>query len=670
MKRRNFIKNGAIAGAGLLMVPGRVSGQATTMIPVASITPAMFTPATPLLPTVTDMFVDPLTLPQVMLPTSGPDPGNNDAPTDFYNVDVTQHAHTFSSRLPSSTQVWGYAARSGQPTLNAATGYLDGIILATKDKPVRINFQNLLPAQNLIPVDTTIVGYPEDTIGFIHNATAVHLHGGHVPWQSDGHPLSWFAPNGVHGSYFDPAKPAGAVPWSGNSGYDFWYPNDQSARLMWYHEHAVGLTRLNAYNGIATGYVLRDPVELAMAASGALPPLGPPEIGGRELFLIIQDKSFNADGSLWYPSAPDPLSLLPGTTQIPLPSCVPEMMGDVNIVNGTVWPRTNVDRVRYRVRMLNGAQTRFYRLRLYYAMPDGITPDFTAPGPPIHQFGTEGGFLPATVALSGGGGPNRLLLAPAERCDSIIDFSSCPAGSKLILWNDAPAPFPVGTFPVWGRGAVARMKEGCVMRFDVQNTAPETPALTATRVPTPLELWPGGAENLTLVPPTATFNYTLNEGFDQYGRLAQFIGGTTPTNFEMSPFGQPFLDPANGIPFQYETHKAGGVEVWNIINVTADTHPMHMHLVEFQVVSRQAFDVAGYIATQQFKFKGKPAPPMPNELGFKETVQCPPGEVTTVIMRINPQPSWVTGQTAHYVWHCHILEHEEHDMMRQFDVVP
>jgi spore coat protein A len=623
----------------------------------------MYMPATPL--GSADMFVDPLGLPQVLLPVTAPDPGNSGVSTDFYNVDVTQHAHRFSSRLPAETQVWGYAARPGQQaTLNPASGYLDGIILAKKGKPVRINFQNLLPPQNLIPVDPTIVGYPKDSNGFVHNATAVHLHGGHVPWQCDGHPLSWFAPSGVCGSYFDPAKPLSAAPWTGNVGYDFWYPNDQSARLMWYHEHAVGLTRINAYNGIATAYILRDDVEAAMVAKGALPPLL-----SHELFLVIQDKAFNAEGSLWYPSAPDPESLREGTVEIPFPSCVPEMMGDVNVVNGTVWPKVNVDRCRYRVRMLNGAQSRFYRLRLFYALADGITPDFSAPGPPFWQFGTESGFLRDTVPLNDNPNPFKgrpLLLAPAERTDMIVDFSGCPAGSKLILWNDAPAPFPVGTFPVYGLPMPADpafLKEGCVMRFDVQNTAAETPAGRLPRVPLANELWPTEFPKFQAKKADAVFNYTLNEGFDEYGRLAQFIGGTTPPGIGDSPFGQPFLDPDTGVPVAYESHKAGDVEIWNIINVSADTHPMHTHLVDFQVVSRQPFDVETYIATQQLVLLNRARAPEKNELGFKETVQCPPGEITTIIMRINPQPAWVANQTAHYVWHCHILEHEEHDMM-------
>ncbi len=664
--------------------------------PLGLIDPALipigdYTPATPLggLTGTADMFVDPVILPQVMLPMSNFDPVTG-LTTDNYFVDITQHLHTFSSRLPAGgTPVWGYAAAAGQSVLNAATGYLDGIILANKNTPVKLTVRNLLPSANLVPVDPTIDGYPEDANGFVHNATTVHLHGGHVPWQSDGHPLSWFGnPGGPFGPYFDPNKYATnplAKPWEGKLTNTLWYPNDQTSRLVWYHEHAIGLTRINAYNGVASGYVIRDTVEANMAGSGALPTLGPPEIGGRELFLILQDKSFNVDGTLWYPKAPDPSSLVmpPGVTQIPYPSCSPEMEGDVNMVNGVIWPTLAVGRVRYRARFLNGAQTRAYRLKLYFS-DDGVHPNFTKPGPPFYIFGTEGGFLPQTVKANDPAVPNapKPIILPAERLDMIIDFSKCPLNSKLVLWNDAPTPFPAGTFPVWGLPSPtdpAYWKEGCVMRFDVSlGIGPET-VVGATRVPLPGELWPanaGGwaAQRLNPANANVTFNFTLNEGFDEWGRLIQMIGGNTPTGLFGTPFGQHFLDPATGIPIQYEKHRNGDVEIWNIYNVTADAHPMHTHLVDCQILSRQAFDVALFSTTGQVQFIGPVQAPAPWERGWKETMQCPPGMLTKIITRIDARPEWVDPTLqpdglAHYVWHCHILEHEEHDMMRQFDVV-
>jgi spore coat protein A len=677
-----------MAGAYFLLPRYVKGGTPLGLIDPSEIPLGDYFPATPL--GIKDMFVDRLVLPQVILPKlSAIDPVTG-LLTDDYAVDVTEHFHTFSSRLPAGaggTPVWGYASGPGQPSLNGPSGYLDGIILANKGTPVRISIRNRLPNTNLVPVDPTIAGYPEDANGFVHNATTVHLHGGHVPWQSDGHPLAWFGnANGPHGPYFDPNKytndPA-AKPWEGKVSNRFWYPNDQTARFIWYHEHAVGLTRINAYCGVASGYIVRDTVEANMVGSGALPPLGPPEIGGREFFLVLQDKAFNSDATLWYPKAPDPesLSLPTGVTQIPYPSCSPEMAGDVNVVNGVIWPTVAVSRVRYRIHFLNGAQTRPYRMKLYFS-DDGVRPNFKKPGPPFYIFGTEGGFLPQTVKVNDPAVANspKPVLLPAERLDLIVDFSQCPQNSKLVLWNDAPTPFPVGTFPVWGvpdPADPAYWKEGCVMRFDVSGPLrPESPG-AATRVPQPGELWPasaGGwaAQKLNPARPNATFNFTLNEGFDEYGRLIQMIGGNTPTGSFGTPYGQPFLEPTTGVPLVYEQHRNGDIEVWNIINLTADAHPMHLHLVDFQIVSRQAFDVPLYITAGQTRLLGPLQAPALWERGWKETVVCPPGMITKIVTKISAKPEWVANQPdglAHYVWHCHILEHEEHDMMRQFDVV-
>jgi spore coat protein A, manganese oxidase len=688
LTRRDLIKAGAMAGIYLALPRIGRGAPSLNYIDWTQIPATDYTPATPLgiLTGTDDMFVDQLVLPQVILPRLAYDPVTK-LDTHYYDVDITEHLHTFSSRLPAGgTPVWGYGPGLGQSVLNAPTGYLDGIILANKGTPVRINFRNLLPNVNLIPVDPSIVGYPQDANGFVHNATTVHLHGGHVPWQSDGHPLSWFGnAGGPHGSYFDPNKYTAdplAKPWEGKVSNTFWYPNDQTSRFVWYHEHAVGLTRINAYNGVASAYIMRDMVEANMAGSGALPKLGPPEIGGRELFLVLQDKSFDSNGLLWYPKAPDPATLFNPPALIPYPSCSPEMEGDVNMVNGIIWPTLSVSRVRYRVRMLNGAQTRAYRLKLYFT-DDGVHPNFAKPGPTFHIFGTEGGFLPQTVKANDPAvksSPKPIIL-PAERLDMIIDFSQCPLDSKLVLWNDAPTPFPAGTFPVWGLPVTtdpAYWKEGCVMRFEVNGPlAPET-TVGATRVPLPNDLWPAGAggwaaQRLNPASANVTLNYTLNEGFDDYGRLIQLIGGNTGPGIFGTPFGEAFLD-GSGIPIPREQHKRGDTEIWNIYNITADTHPMHFHLVDCQILSRQAFDVAQYSANAQVKFIGPAQAPAPWERGWKDTVQCPPGMLTKIIMKIDARPEWVDpnlqpDRLAHYVWHCHILEHEEHDMMRQFDVV-
>ncbi len=166
---------------------------------------------------------------------------------------------------------------------------------------------------------------------------------------------------------------------------------------------------------------------------------------------------------------------------------------------------------------------------------------------------------------------------------------------------------------------------------------------------------------------------TLNEGFDEYGRLKQMIGTTMPG----------LVTQGFGLDYLYEPTEiidAGAVEVWRIFNLTADTHPIHFHLINLQILSRQPFRVS----RGRFVPSGERRGPEPAELGWKETIQMHPGEVITVITKFDlPAPPFVTpsspratdtsgfgmglpeGSTYHeYVYHCHILEHEEHDMMR------
>ena len=280
----------------------------------------------------------------------------------------------------------------------------------------------------------------------MHNRVSVHLHGGHVPWPSDGGPLHWFGPGntgplvpGVN----DPVVGASFSRWlpdtTGAMTADNWYPNDQSARLMWYHDHAVGITRLNAYAGIATAYLLTDPaVEPILIGSGALP--------SQQIPLVFQDKVFDPlkPGQLWYPNLYDQqfFMLMPpaGAPPVPSPSLVAEFWGDTMLVNGTAFPFVEVEPRRYRLRLLNACNTRFLSLQLVMSagktFPDSAEPS-TAAGPIMQQIGTEGGFLDPAVAPQGalvGTARAPLVLAPAERADVIVDFSKVKPG---------PVPDPV-----------------------------------------------------------------------------------------------------------------------------------------------------------------------------------------------------------------------------------
>jgi spore coat protein A len=656
---------------------------------------------------------------------------------DYYDVTARQFTQTLHPKI-GSTRFWGYADAS-----TPDSKYLGGVIVAKRNRPVKLNIVNNLPRTHILPVDpTTIDPMMGAEVGGRVDRIAVHLHGGLVHWTSDGGPFAWFSndshANGgfVHGSSF---MNPGAF---GSATYD--YPNDQSARLLWYHDHAYGITRLNAYAGIASGYLITDDAETALVNSGILPnipgyPLGIP--------LILQDKTFfdpdsdrhypvgGADkGDLWYPwkyeGPPLPTMAVPplgdGTgrwdleegKEPPRISCIPECFNDTILVNGAPYPRLPVPPRRFRFRLLNACQARFMNLQLYVAdsSPDGITlspsPKETDPngiplqiptnrlGPKIIQIGTEGGFLPAPVVLNAtpqpigfkkapgdptDGNVNRynLLLAPAERADIIVDFSGLE-GKSIVLYNDAPAPFPGGDIrndyyaggpDLRSIGGVKSPTEGfgpdtrVLMRFDVSRTGDVTEfsfdeTLNRLKVELPgvfLATQPN-SPSTSGRPKTKT----LNEDFDKYGRLLQRLGAPEVTDYLSSPT---------------EVAHAGETQVWQIYNLTGDTHPMHFHLVNVQILRREAwaFDASGDALSPLSPRPGTSRPPDANERGYKETVRMNPGEVVTVAMRFDLPPGTVPVSPrllssyglsgAEYVWHCHILEHEEHDMMHALVVV-
>ena len=358
------------------------------------------------------------------------------------------------------------------------------------------------------------------TEGLRVNRTSVHIHGGLVPWTSDGGPFSWFDDAGGYGTsikqgnvnlfgILNPSLQAGQA--------EYYYPNNQSARLMWYHDHAVGITRLNAYSGIASAYIIRDVFEAGLRSSG-LPDFI--ENGGREIPIIVQDKIFvgsnigttdpswtghSTPGSLWYPHVyeTDRWGAAPGTTQ-PAPSAIPEMFGDTMLANGLVFPKVNVEPRRYRLRILNACQARFLNLQLYEDNGSGQA-NLASSGPDWLVIGADGGFLakPARVAsnlrlnflpdgttvdMDNPGG--SLITGPAERWDIIIDFSG-HNNKRFILYNDAPAPFPAGGTENDYQTANYGPDTRTIMRFDVGNsvTAPGDTALTIT-TDTPLALNP------------------------------------------------------------------------------------------------------------------------------------------------------------------------------------
>lgn len=595
---------------------------------------------------------------------------------DSYVISMRQFQQNIHPALPDTT-FWGYAdARLA----SYKSRYLGPAIVAKRGTPVEITYLNELPGKHPLPVDTSLTGAdPRMPV----NRVSPHLHGGFVPWTSDGGPMSWFTPgNAMVGDDF--------------LSNQYLYPNQQSSRLMWYHDHAMGITRLNAYAGLAAPYILRDELENMLIQLGVLPG------GAHEVPLVIQDKAFHADGSLGYANTYDPDRWTYGPddeppaqnckTPLPFPSCVPEFFGDTILVNGAAYPAVNVEARAYRFRVLNGSQARFFNLQLYYAQAGSPSePNFGKAGPAFIQIGNECGFLPAPVVLNNPPTPFSaklddegnpipstmkftLLLAPAERADIIVDFANVPPGSKLILYNDAPAPFPGGdpendhTSP--GSGPDTRT----LLQFQVTPRQGAPDLIRFRELASALSLLgtylaPAAFANLSPALAGPVYPKTLNEDYDDYGRLIQRLGTTSSLSYNnqrLPTYGLNFDDPAT------EVVRAGDIQVWRIFNLTGDTHPMHFHLVNVQVLGRAPFGTDD--DHPSFENIGPWRKPDLNEHGFKETVRMNPGEVTDVIMKFDlPTPLAPRSKRTggyNYVWHCHILEHEEHDMMRPLIVKP
>ena len=619
-----------------------------------------------------------------------------------YTLGIQEFQDTLHGNLGPTT-LWGYAPTTYLVAGPATPRHLGGIIVAQKGAPIQITFRNTLPPIHPIPVDTTIPGANQ-----AQNRTAVHLHGGFVPWISDGGPFDWWAPDGTHGDSFLNNQVLRSKKPALNEA-EYYYPNNQSARFVWYHDHAWGITRINAYAGIATGYIIRDNFELNLGLPRIESGVTGAGVSTAEIPIVIQDKIFvNAEnisaldptwrgptttGSLWYAHVYEPSrwDLTPGKVP-PNPSVIPEYFGDTMLANGTVYPKVAIEPKRYRLRILNATNARFLNLQLYVAdgSPNGITlkagtgvPTNSA-GPTFRVIGTEGGFLqnpvdvPSNVPFNPVTLGGSLITGLAERWDVLVDFSGF-AGKKVILYNDAPAPFPDGEpesdyFPGWntkdnpvnattpaGQGPNTRE----IMRFDVGTTvtSPGAPDIGLTW-PGPTGIDPFLAPIVSGVPMAPqgvrTRQLTLNETFDAYGRLIQLEGTNVPLG--SGTFGRAYTDPPT------ETPLAGTTEIWEIANLTGDTHPIHFHLVDVQILNRQPFNVSRYSGVPSFL--GPPVPPAPYELGWKETVKMNPGEITRVIMRFDlpavpfTVPSSPRTGGHEYVWHCHLLEHEEHDMMR------
>lgn len=497
-------------------------------------------------------FVDPLPIPKIAEPTL---PYNKSKDNEImYNITMLEKKHRFHKNFPL-TKVWGY------------NGYYPGsTIEVPKDVHIKVKWENKLPINHLFPVDHTLHG----TMDTPDVRTVVHLHGANVDAESDGHPEAWFSKD----NKFVGHKYTREI---------YEYTNHQPGATLWYHDHAIGITRLNVYAGLAGFYLIRDFLEKRLNL-----PERPYEIP-----IMIQDKQFNPDGSLFYPDNATP------PVDNPVPSTPSFFFGNTIVVNGKIWPYMEVEPRKYRFRILNASNLRAYDLKL-------------SNGEVFHQIGTDLGLLHHPVEI------NSFILEPAERIDLIVDFSKYK-GEEILLENTVQGPPTPG------------MEN--IMKFKVCKdlTSPDTSTI-------PNELMPKHNINPALARVERTMN--LDETTDHYGRVMHLLNDSM------------WSDPATERP------KLDTIEIWHLVNHFNFPHPIHLHLVHFEILGRKEFTADDFDEHGNYKFNiDNLTPPLDYEKGPKDVVRTEPGQVTSIVMHFKEH-------TGDYVWHCHILEHEDYDMMR------
>ena len=598
------------------------------------------------------------------------------------------------------TYVWGYKV-GGAPA-----HYPGFTIEAQRGTPTTVTYDNDLPLapllQQYLSVDQTL--HWADPLNQMGSRSpysgpppvVTHLHGAEGPSAFDGAPDAWFTPG---------------LAYKGNGFVTniYTYPNGQEATTLWFHDHALGMTRLNVYAGLAAFYLIRDHYDTGVAGTGLNLPAGPYEIE-----LCVQDRQFDTNGQWFFPAGnPAGLNGTPPNPEIH-PFWIPEFFGDAMVVNGKTWPYLNVEPRRYRFRLLNGCNARFLKL--------GLT-DLSSnrSGPAFWQIGTDGGLLDRPVPLNDTRAvrPRRLFLSPAARADFIIDFAGFE-GRTLTLLNIANAPYPSGDPPdPQTNGQIMQFRinlplQGIDTSFDpsrpratLRGGRDQPPAIVRLALP-----------RLGVIAPGVTISkrrqIILNEVEGEGGPIEVLVNNTK-WDGRREGTGDPipgFKSDGRG-NWLSELPQVGSTELWEIINVTDDAHPMHLHLVQFQLLNRQKIDADRYLDAWSAAFPGgalipgygppraynKPNadfavggnPPIssflrgpwmrpdPNEAGWKDTIKSFPGQVTRIVVRWAPQdvplPAARPGINLYsfdptngpgYVWHCHILDHEDDDMMRPY----
>ncbi|MFY1701433.1 multicopper oxidase family protein [Micromonospora sp. WMMA1923] len=603
--RRRLLVTGAVGTAAALAPPGWAGAGAGT----GTSAPTLAAETIP-------KYVTRLRVPGTM-----PTVARTDA--DEYSVGLRQlRQQVLPTSLPG-TRVWGFGSTAHPWTFR----YPGNTIEARVDRPVRVTWRNELVdgdgryLPHLLPVDPALhwanpAGGTEgrDTHPDPDRTPArylgpvplvVHLHGGHNLPENDGYPEAWYLPDArdipagyarVGSSYeeFDALANAGTH-WSPGSAR-FEYRNDQQATTLWYHDHSVGLTRLSMYAGAAGFYLLRGGD--ADLPPGVLPgPAAGPDGTPHEIPMLIQDRSFRADGELSYPS---------GRAGMPF-------FGTTTVVNGNTWPVLPVQRRRYRFRLLNGCNSRF--LQLCVAARPTSRP--ARPVLPIWQLGSDGGFLPAPVEQ------DRLALSIGSRSDVLIDFTDVPAGTELYLVNEGPdGPDARG-------GPADPQTTGQVLKFVVTDRIGPDDTVPAHQLRLPAVPPLGPADRVRRL--SLSYANSTGHGVLQLGVVDQ-RGRPVPL-----PWGAPVTEQVG----------LGSTEIWELHNFTSQTHPVHLHQVQFELLGSG-------------RSGGGPA--RGDQGGRHDTVPVFPGSVRRIKAHFD-----LPGR---YVWHCHILEHEDHDMMRPYVVTP
>jgi len=526
ISRRKFLGRAGVLATGLTLERSTLSHGLVP--PSTALDPGKLTP-----------YVDALPIPEVMR-SSGLRalPENPAVKLPYYRVTMHEIHQKVHRDLPA-TRLWGFNSSSPGPIFETRSG--QGLL---------VEWVNELPVKHFLPIDYNLHGAERDKPEV---RCVIHLHGGKTPPASDGYPESWVVP--------------------GKSLFCH-YPNQQDAALLFYHDHTMGINRLNIYAGLQGLFVIRDQTEAALNLPS----------GAYEIPLLLYDRFLRNDGQLEYPVSPDPKA-----------PWVPEIYSNAMLANGKLSPYLDVEPRRYRFRVMNGSNARFFRISFGDLLP-------------MQVIGADQGLLAAAVTMK------RVLLGPAERADLVFDFSA-HAGEKILLKSDS---FDIMQFRV----AQAGGKDTSLppQRLRQVDRIPEMKAVKTRRL-------------------------TLDESLDG---LQESMGMTlNKTPWHMPVTERPVLDTT---------------EIWELVNLTEDTHPIHLHLVRFQILDRRPFDKFAYQDKGELHFYGPAVAPGLDESGWKDTVRCEPGVVTRIIVPFE-------GYTGRYVWHCHILEHEDNEMMRPYEVI-